>query len=122
MPEYVKVGETLLIEVENQGSTARARQGGTAKVGLKENVASVIEGAEKQFQSAIESAIQSNVKTFLAATQSLVNKPDELELCFGLKLGAELGSVIVSKVSGEATYEVKMTWKNLSTARREGGS
>lgn len=38
--------------------------------------------------------------------------PDTVELTFGVILGAEGGLPFVTKASAEATFSVKLTWKN----------
>jgi hypothetical protein len=113
MKELLTISDQLSVEIESLPSAHTVRGGGTAKVGLKESVSTVIESTEEQFQSAIHAAIRLNVQTFLAALSVLEQKPDEFELSFGLKMGGELGNVIVSKISAEATYGVKMSWKSV---------
>lgn len=37
--------------------------------------------------------------------------PDDLELTFGVKVAGEAGIPLITKASGEATIEVKATWR-----------
>jgi hypothetical protein len=37
-------------------------------------------------------------------------RPDELELTFGVSLSAEGGIPLITKASGEATFEVRAQW------------
>lgn len=38
-------------------------------------------------------------------------RPSEVEIEFGLEASADLGGLIVGKISGKANFNVKMTWK-----------
>jgi hypothetical protein len=47
----------------------------------------------------------------------LADRPDEVEITFGLKASGELGSLVVAKAGVEASYSVKLTWKKAEANR-----
>src|SRR3954447_896550 len=59
---------------------------------------------------AVES-IQGMTARFRRAVEGMVERPSSVELEFGLKLTAEAGAII-SKVSGEASLNVRLTWES----------
>jgi hypothetical protein len=59
--------------------------------------------------AAIES-IQAMSARFRRAVEGMPAKPSSFELEFGVKLTAEAGAII-SKVSGEASLNVRLTWQ-----------
>lgn len=48
--------------------------------------------------------------------------PDDLELTFGVKIAGEAGIPLITKASGEATIEVKATWRKLPVATAPEGA
>lgn len=51
------------------------------------------------------------VRTLKQRLNALTDPADEVEVKFSVKLSAEIGA-IVTKVGGEATYEITLKWKN----------
>jgi hypothetical protein len=43
--------------------------------------------------------------------KDISDRPDEVEVTFGLKATGEVGSFAVAKANAEANYKVKLTWK-----------
>jgi hypothetical protein len=64
----------------------------------------------KDFEGAVN-ALKRNAAFLLESLEDLA--PQEVEVSFGIKAGAEAGIAIfgLAKASGEASYEVKLTWK-----------
>lgn len=90
--------------------------GGTIWAEVEEipNKKSVTLTANKPFQSFDEAveAMRKNAGLLIASLEDL--KPEEIEVSFGVKVGAEAGTPFfgLAKASGEASYEVKLTWKS----------
>ena len=63
--------------------------------------------------SQVGDAIVAACDAIFAPVQSAVGElaPDELEVEFSVSISAEGGVPIVAKVSGEATFAVKATWR-----------
>ncbi len=62
-------------------------------------------------------------KTLVPVARALIGRlreiePQEAEVTLGLKLSAEAG-VVISKIAGEASLEVKLTWRR-SEKRADG--
>jgi hypothetical protein len=66
-------------------------------------------------EDAIKSAIGVNARLFYDAITVLPNPPSEAAIEFGLKISGEVGNVIISKAASEASYAVKLTWKNIQS-------
>ena len=70
--------------------------------------------SNKAFQSFNEAvvAMRKNAGVLIASLEDLA--PEEIEVSFGVKVGAEAGTPFfgLAKASGEASYEVKLTWKS----------
>ena len=72
---------------------------------------SVKDSASRSFKTAIEAMI-GNVKLLLQKAQEL--SPEEIEVSFGLSIGAEAGLPIfgLAKANGEANYSITLKWKS----------
>jgi hypothetical protein len=73
---------------------------GVQRVSRGEEVKKTFEEAWKQIRPAITAVVQ----------QLEEISPQEFEVTFGIKLGADFDAWI-AKAHGEANFEVKMTWK-----------
>jgi hypothetical protein len=82
----------------------------------------ITSGAEDLFEKALAAATSTHARAFAAALQELNHPPSEASLEFGLKMSAEMGNVIVSKIAGEANYNIKLTWKSTTAPRDDHGS
>lgn len=62
---------------------------------------------------AMREAITPNAAAILSACRSNGADPDEIEISFGLKAGAEGGLAFfgIAKATAEANYSVTITWK-----------
>jgi hypothetical protein len=75
-----------------------------------EAVQDAVEEAQTRFEDAMN-VVRRNAQTIIDKVKGLSDKPDEVEVTFGLKATGELGNFAVAKASAEANYTVKMTWK-----------
>ncbi len=65
------------------------------------------------------STIRQMAKRVTDAVDKVADKPDKVELEFGLKLDAEAGAYI-AKASTEAGFKVVLTWERPKASRAEG--
>jgi len=103
---------TEIAFVESDG-VART-SAGVVKTGLKEAAAGAATAIGDHLETALQRVLQANVKAFITAVESLDTPPTELEIAFGLNVSTEIGGFMVSKLSGDANYTVRLSWKNLS--------
>jgi hypothetical protein len=100
MPEFVVDSNApILVEL--------APKAGLKKVALRR------EDLEEQSTKAIEGAmntIHNTARQVTTTINALSIKPSQVEVDFGIKLEAETGAII-TKVGGEATFNVKLTWE-----------
>ena len=100
MSQYIVVetpGGKIVAEVD-----AKADSGGISLVGIREKLPSFEDAA---------ASLKKNAKYLLDLMTEL--GPDEVEIECGLKAGVEGGNSFwgLAKVSGEASYTVKLKWK-----------
>lgn len=78
---------------------------------------SVEERVFTSFEEAVN-ALKKNAQFLIEAMEELA--PREVEVSFGLKVGAEAGLPIfgLAKASGEASYEVKITWSSEAAKKK----
>ena len=94
-------GEKIFIEIS---SSSKENQG----FELAADAADVkVVKASETFEKAVEK-IKPAAMAIANTFQSI--GPDELEISFGIKFTAEAG-VIISSISTEINFDVKMTWK-----------
>lgn len=48
------------------------------------------------------------------------NRPDEIEVEFGVEIGAEAGLPLITTGSAKAHFTIKLNWKNAKEARPDG--
>jgi hypothetical protein len=97
------VSETTLVKVVDLRDGREIAWGGGATEQLRDRVADV------------EKAVSDGVKTVAAGLRDLAKTPEgwevaEVKASFGVGLAAESG-VVLTKVSGEATFEVSVTFR-----------
>lgn len=95
-------GETVLIEVEEVKSD-----------GIKPvaKLPGEIAAKARQTLSQALDEIAPMVRTLKNRLNAVTDPEDEIEVKFGVKLSGEVGGV-VTKVGGEATYEITLKWKH----------
>ncbi|MEM9567029.1 MAG: CU044_2847 family protein [Cyanobacteria bacterium P01_E01_bin.34] len=94
-------GETVDIEVEDIQTEAEIQPCALTP-------GEVAARARKTFNEALD-GVAPMVKAMKTKLNSLTDPGDELEVTFSIKMSGEVGAV-VTKVGGEATYEVKLRW------------
>lgn len=101
-------GEIILVAVEG---TAEVLQEGVVKAGwVGEKAQDTVEKVQTKFEDAMN-AVRQNAQVIMDKVKALSDKPDEVEVTFGLKATGELGNFAVAKASAEANYTITMTWK-----------
>lgn len=95
-------GETVLIEVEDVESD------GIEPVSKRPG--EVAAQAKKTFAEALDN-LKPMVENIKARFDGMTEPADEVEVKFSVKLSGEVGAV-VTKVGGEATYEITLKWQN----------
>ncbi len=95
-------GETVLIEVEDVESEEI--------VPVSKSPGELAALARQTLSTALND-IAPMVRTLKNRLNALTDPADEVEVKFSVKLSAEIGA-IVTKVGGEATYEITLKWKN----------
>jgi Trypsin-co-occurring domain 1 len=109
-------GVTILVEVD---AAEAVPPPGVQKAGLFGKDKSVAVAGER-FDVAIRRVISENVRALTDAVKDLAEKPDEVELKFGLKATGELGNIAIAKVGVESTFEVRLAWKQTPAATPQG--
>jgi len=111
MARYLKYqtadGDVVLVEVESEAQP----QEGVVRAGrVGDKVRDAVEEVQTRFEDAMN-AVRHNAQTIIDKVEGLSDKPDEVEVTFGLKATGELGNFAVAKAGAEANYVITMTWK-----------
>ena len=93
-------GGTIFVEVE------MPEEGGMVPASAMRGVQ---QKARQTFEAALET-IRPAAQAIIRKLRALHDPPDEIEVEFGLKMGAETGDVIAAAAM-EANYKVTLTWK-----------
>jgi hypothetical protein len=110
MRKLVTVSTKEGIDIAFVEDDAAARAGsGVVKTGIKETVAGAAAALGENLEAALQRVLQANVNAFMTAIESLETPPTELEIAFGLKVSTEIGGFMVSKLSGDANYNVTLS-------------
>ena len=111
MSRYVEFtlpdGSTVIMESDD-------RETGIVKAGTGD----VLKEATEKFEQAADNARKAALVILEKLRSGLADKPDEVEITFGLKASGELGSLVVAKAGVEASYSVKLTWKKAESSQR----
>lgn len=107
MSRYVEFdlpdGSTVVIESDELG-------GGVVKAA---RLGEVAERARETFEQAVENA-RNAALVIVDKVRGLYDSPDEIEVTFGLKASGELNTLVVAKAGIEASYSVRLTWRQES--------
>ena len=95
-------GETILVEVDEVESDEIEP--------ISKAPGEIAAKARQTFSEAIDD-IAPMVKALKKRLNALTDPADEVEVKFSVKLSGEIGAV-VTKVGGEATYEITLKWKH----------
>ncbi len=97
--EYpLQEGGSIVIEVDEPESA------GTIRAAREDTIAK----AKQTFEEALNGALPVT-KSLVEKLRSIGNKPDEIEVTFGVSLNTAVGAVIAS-ASAEANFSVTMHW------------
>ena len=91
-------GGSIIVEVDETETS------GTARAARGDTLAKARETLEDGLDKVLPAA-----KSVIEKLQSLDNKPDEIEVTFGIKLNTSLGAVIAS-ATAEANFDVTLRW------------
>ena len=91
-------GGTVIVEVDEDPSVARASRTG-----------SVVRDAKESFEKAL-AEVRDAASSALGQFRAMVRQPDEVEIKFGVKLDAQVGAVI-AKTGMQGHFEVKLKWR-----------
>ncbi len=107
MSRYVEFdlpdGSTVVIESDEP-------DGGVVKAA---RLGEVAERARETFEQAVENA-RNAALVIVDKVRGLYDSPDEVEVTFGLKASGELNTLVVAKAGIEASYSVRLTWRQES--------
>lgn len=90
------------------------RETGIVKAGAGE----MLKEATEKFEQAADNARKAAIVILNKLRAEMTDKPDEVEITFGLKASGELGSLVVAKAGVEASYSVKLSWKKAESGQR----
>jgi Trypsin-co-occurring domain 1 len=92
-------GDSLLIEVDEdaEGIVAAGRPG------------EIIATTAMTFEAALD-RLRPAAQAIVAKLGSLSERPDEINVEFGIKLSTEAG-LVIARASGEATFTVTLQWR-----------
>jgi hypothetical protein len=80
--------------------------GGTVRIGRADGMP---EKAKQTFEQSLDT-VRTVASALLAKVDELTDRPDELQIEFGIKLSGEIGAILAS-AKAEANYSVSMTWR-----------
>ncbi|CAM5637654.1 hypothetical protein STAFG_1091 [Streptomyces afghaniensis 772] len=100
-------GISVLVESE---SDDLADRNGVQKAGLRGRLRDGTAVAQESFERVIGKVVEVHARTFVNAIRAIDDPPDEAEISFGLKATGEAGNFVVTKVTGEMNYGVRLVW------------
>jgi hypothetical protein len=113
MPSYLRFetedGVSIVLEAEVEEITDGA---GPQKAGVKDRVQRTVIATQDAVESAIQQVLRYHGRLFVNAVRSMEEPPAEAEFSFGLKATGELGNFVITKISGEMNYGVRLLWRN----------
>jgi hypothetical protein len=92
-------GGNIIVEVDEP------EQEGTVRAGRGDTIIKVKETLEEALNHVLPAT-----KSIVEKLRSIGNKPDEIEINFGVKLSTAAGAVIAS-ASAEANFDVTVRWR-----------
>jgi hypothetical protein len=70
-----------------------------------------VAGAQRSFEQAMGAVKKTVAAAILELRDAFPDRPDELEIEFGIKASMEANGLILAKAAGEASFTVKALWK-----------
>ena len=77
-------------------------------VAVAHRTEAIVKQTTETFEEALDKTLVPVARAVMKCLEDI--SPQEIEVTLGLKLSAEAG-VVISKVAGEASLTVKLTWK-----------
>ena len=93
------------VELETDTASAPVDQGPTMRGG------GPVAGAQRSFQEALGAIKKTVAAAMTELRDAFPDRPDELEIEFGIKASMEANGLILAKAAGEASFTVKALWK-----------
>ena len=110
-------GAKILVEIAERPQP----QNEGLEAGIGSASKKLIQKAGEKLEIEIRNVLRSHVDAVVGTIDGLANKPDEIELSFGIKVAGDTGemaSFCVGKLSGECNYSLKLKWKKeISTSK-----
>lgn len=100
---YLDDESAVLIEVDDNPNVATRGTNPQDKNGI------MVQSAETKFETALDNVRRAS-DTLLKKLVDLHDRPDEIEIEFGLKAIGEMGVFAFAKASTEANYKVTLKW------------
>jgi hypothetical protein len=111
MAQYIEFPTTngpVLVEVDRDEILP---EGEVTKAGLRDLLKrDRVAEAKTNFETALETSVAANASALTSAIDRLERRPAEVELAFGLKATGQLGNIAIAKISGEASFKVRILW------------
>lgn len=67
--------------------------------------------AQASFEASFEQ-IRQSAEAIITKLSDLSQKPDEVEINFGLRVSAELGQLVVAKAGSDSNYGITLRWRS----------
>jgi hypothetical protein len=74
-----------------------------------------VAGAQRSFQEALGAVKKTVASAIVELRDAFPERPDELQIEFGIKASMEANGLILAKAAGEASFTVKALWKKPGT-------
>jgi hypothetical protein len=97
-------GQTILVEAEVEEVAP------FAKGGPGEMVSEAVTKVQATFENSLDT-VRRSAEAIIGKLRTLTDKPDEIQVTFGLKANGEFGTFVIAKAGLEANYTVQLTWK-----------
>lgn len=118
MPRYIafpSAGDgSLYVELSEQPQDPSASDVDSSerivKAGLESKMQAVVQNATVAFDQAI-AAVGHGAQAFMRAVSQFDQRPEQVEITFGLKASGEVNGFVIAKAGAEANFNVKLTWK-----------
>ena len=103
MPRLVR------FELESGGSVVVELEDRTEDGEVRVSRPGFVETAKQKFGQALD-MVRPVADTLIARLRDLAQRPDEVQVEFGIKLSTEAGAII-AKTEAEGSFKVTLTWK-----------
>lgn len=101
------------VEIEADAGVPAVRHESTMRSGGE----APVERASRSFEAALDTVKRTVWAAVRELRDAFPDRPDELEVEFGIKASIEANALIVAKAAGEASFVVKAVWKKPEPSR-----